>query len=83
MSDVLQTRLTRLDRLIKIRARIIKTSGSLAEARNHPQWDVVNTLISVLRIRIEASLEPANISERLSAGEIALIALLFNNINEL
>lgn len=83
MSEVLQTRLIRLDRLLKIRARIIRVSGSLEEARLHPQWDTVNLLIAVLRSRIETSIEPANITERLSPAEIAFIAVLFNNIQEL
>ena len=83
MSEILNTRLGRLDRLQKMRARLIRVNGGLEAAKLDPRWDTLNLLISVITNRIATSLEPSNITEPLSAAEIIFLNFLLNNLQDL
>lgn len=83
MSALLQQRISRLQRLMRFRERLIRVNGSLEAAKLDPRWNDIQILIGVLTNRISISIESPDVSQPLTAPEIAFIVFLLNQINEL
>jgi len=79
----LDVRLRRLERLVRMKERLIRVSGSLEAAQQDPRWNDIELLITTLTARISLSIDQPNVNQPLTAGEIAFINLLISQLREL